>query len=70
VSRKTVGVELKKYSCSCGKKVELVFIPGMGCGTWKTFHNMMKSGLCRDCYCNLKVPEAADKIMENAKWVH
>ena len=58
-------LKIKPYYCAkCSRPVELVFITGMGNGTWKVFNNMMNAELCRDCYCEGNVEGAAEKILE------
>jgi NMD protein affecting ribosome stability and mRNA decay len=65
-----MSIKLQVYNClKCGRPVELMFIPGMSHKTWTVFKDMMGAGLCRDCFCEKHIPEAAEKLLEGL-WIH
>ena len=61
----TKNVRLKTYTCKgCGRETEILYLPTMSKMTFKVFNKMLKAEMCRDCYCEERVPETANILME------
>jgi hypothetical protein len=61
------GVKIKEdvsYYCKkCGKPVELAFHIGMEESTHDIFKKLMVEEKCLDCYCEGKIPEVAECLV-------